>query len=73
LSLFAGLFSIYSQYVSGVLCSPIGRYFASCKEVSSYLLALTSPEESKQQSFIQCTEDSMVEDKVGSAIVSLCG
>lgn len=48
--------------------SPTGRYFASCKEVSSYLLALTSPEESNQQSIVQCTEDSMVEDKVGANV-----
>ncbi|KAL2893808.1 Zinc finger and BTB domain-containing protein 20 [Bienertia sinuspersici] len=47
-----------------MLCSPNGRYFVSCKEVSSYLLSLTSLGDSKPQSAVQCLEDSV--DKFSS-------
>ncbi|KNA22164.1 hypothetical protein SOVF_036860 [Spinacia oleracea] len=47
--------------------SPNGRYFVSCKEISSYLLSLTSPEDLKQQiTAVQCTEASVVDNKIAS-------
>ncbi|XP_048498170.1 uncharacterized protein LOC104892221 isoform X2 [Beta vulgaris subsp. vulgaris] len=49
-----------------MLCSPNGRYFVSCKEVSSYLHSLTSPEDFKQQTSVQCPEASLLDNKVAS-------
>lgn len=48
------------------LVSPTGKHFVSCKEVSSYLLSLTSPQDLKQQSSVPCTEDSMFDIKLVS-------
>lgn len=46
--------------------SPNGRYFVSCKEISSYLLSLTSPEDLKQQTAVQCPEESIINNELAS-------
>ncbi|CAO2834356.1 unnamed protein product [Amaranthus hypochondriacus] len=46
--------------------SPKGRYFVSCKEVSSYLLSLTSPEDLAQQTAVECPGDVAVVNKLVS-------
>lgn len=43
----------------------------SCKEVSSYLLSLTSPEDLAQQTAVECPGDVAVVNKLVSENVSL--
>ncbi|KAH9624454.1 hypothetical protein KSS87_008144, partial [Heliosperma pusillum] len=42
--------------------SPNGRHFVSCKEVSSYLLSLTGPQELPEKPSLQAPDISMVDD-----------
>uniref|UniRef100_A0A803ME79 Uncharacterized protein n=1 Tax=Chenopodium quinoa TaxID=63459 RepID=A0A803ME79_CHEQI len=46
--------------------SPNGRYFVSCKGISSYLLSLTSPEDLKLLTAVQYPEASVADNKFAS-------